>query len=245
MEVKMRGTFLVWLLIIFLLCSCGTNPQISEQVKEVPEAISREFTQAEEAPPPIPKAEILDFNCVKESYSDKLFCFGLVKNTGDVAAYVEVILTTRDTEGNLALRESGYTSISTLPAGMESPFTIYSVPLENCDRCEFSVSPIALDWEVPYTHFKIISEKISKQDYSNGYEIIGEIENTGDKDSSYPAISAAIFDDTGKIIGTGSSFPDIEPLPAGQVSTFSILIMDIAEGNFKTYKLYPVVGSAE
>ncbi len=241
----MRKPLLVWPFITILLCSCGANPQVSQPVEKVPEVISREFVQAEAPPAVEAKAEILDSNCVKESYSNNLFCFGLVKNTGDVAAFMQIILTTRDENNNLVLRETGYSSASALLPGMESPFVIYSLPLENCDKCEFSTAPMAVDWGTPYTDFKILSDKIEKQEYSNGYEIFGDVKNTGDQDAAYPAITAALFDDNGKIIGVGSGYPDIDPLPAGQVSTYSILIMEIAEGNFKTYKIYPVVAAME
>jgi len=230
----------IWLFLILLAaCSAPQNQESkSIEVSDFPTAEQKEI-EATQAPPV--QAEIIDFNWVKSKYSSQITCIGLVKNTSKIPIYTEIILTGRDSSGNLTIRESGISSISILPPGMVSPFQIYLFDLAECPNCELNVSPQAADWETPYQDFKVLSDSLSVNQYSGGIEIIGEVENTGSKTANYAVISAAIFDDSGKIIGVGVGFPDKNPLPAGEKSTYLIMIAEMASEQYATYTIYPVV----
>lgn len=239
----------MWLIIFLISLTACASPQTTTENKmsskpdenqQIIVGIAPE--KEEKSPQSEAKAELIDFNCTKLSYSDQLTCFGVVKNSCEIAETVMVILTTRDEKGNLDLRESTSVYQSALLPGMVGPFQFYNLAITDCEKCEIMLSPMAADWAELYTSFSILSQKINPLEYMNGFEIIGEIQNTGNLDMEYPAISGALFDENNRIISVGIGMPDINPLPAGQVSTFSILFTEVAEGVFKTYQIFPVVG---
>ncbi len=238
----MKARAFVWLVLI-LMAACSTDQNQAAESVPISDFPTAEKKTIQQNQAPVAQAEILDFNWVKSKYSNQITCIGLIKNTSEIPIYTEIILTGRDTSGNLTLRESGMPTISILPPGAVSPFQIYLYDLEECPNCELGISPQAVDWETPYQDFKILSDSASAQQYSGVVEIIGEIENTGNKTAEYAAISAALFDENGKIVGVGVGFPDINPLPAGQKSTYLIMIAEMAGEQYTTYKIYPVVAS--
>jgi hypothetical protein len=241
-EVQMNAKSLFWLFLV-LLTACST-PQNQEaksiEVSDFPTSAEKQIAATH---PPEVKAEIVDYNWVKNKYSKQITCIGLLKNTSEIPIFAEIILTARDSSGSLTMRESGITSISILPPGGISPFQIYLLDVEECPNCELSISPQAANWETPYQDFKILSDTASVDKYSGVVKIIGEIENTGKKSATYATISVALFDESGKIIGVGIGFPDANPLPAGAKSTYQVLIAELASDQYSTYRIYPVVAS--
>lgn len=239
----MKRHNILCLVLIPLLVACASGAEVAEEPeKQVqPQVIEGEWQEPDEPEPVEVSGEVQDFSCTAEEFEDGLYCFGLISNTSDVPANYEVILTKRDSEGNLEFRESTY--VSDLIKGTSGIFQMYSLDIEDCDGCEVSLNPSAMTWGEIYTDVVVLSHKINKLDYTDGYEIIGEVENAGNKDVEYAAITAGLFDDQGKLMGVGLTFPDKNPLPAGEKATFSLLIMNVLEGNFKDYKIYPVVVS--
>lgn len=239
----MKGHNLLCLFLSLLLFACTPAVQAPAQPEQAvqPQAVQGEWQeppQEQELTPLNAAGEVLDYACTTAEYQEGLYCFGLVKNIGDVPASYEVILTKRDADGNLATRESTY--ISDIQVGENSIFQFYGLDMQDCEGCEISLNPTPLEYGEIYTSINVLSHQIRKLDYTNGFEIFGEVENQGERNVEYATINAALFDDQGKLLGVGVSFPDKNPFPTGEKATFSLVVMGVLEGNFKNYQIYPI-----
>ena len=239
----MKRHNLLCLFFILLMAACSPSLQIPIQAEQPvqPQVVEGEWQEEPQSQQPTPvnaAGQVLDFACTQADYMEGLYCFGLIKNTGDVPASYEVILTKRDTDGNLAMRESTY--VSDLLVDAEGIFQMYQLDMQDCEGCEVNLNPTPLEYGEIYADVAVLSHQIKKLDYSDGYEIFGEVENQGGQSVEYAAISVALFDDLGNLIGVGLSFPDKNPFPVAEKATFSVTVMNVLEGNFKNYQIFPI-----
>lgn len=87
----------------------------------------------------------------------------------------------------------------------------------------------------PAASLEILSD-LSRTDASTGSaHIEGQIRNNSARTCRFIQIVASLYDAAGKFVGSESGFASIDPLPAGQISPFDVLIID--PPTFERYEL--------
>lgn len=170
--------------------------------------------------------EILEMNW--EQDEDGYITFiGLLKNNGDnELSFVELDFTLRDANGTPVATEYTYSSIDILPPGEVSPFEMYffDPPYEPWTSYEILIKGDVNEYFTSYTDFEVVSVELTDDGF--GYELNGEIKNTGEQSSDFVAIYAIIYNSDNQPISTDFTFAEADALTPGATSTFQIYIWD-------------------
>ncbi len=74
--------------------------------------------------------------------------------------------------------------------------------------------------KTPYRNLQILSH-YSKIEYDY-YEVVGEIQNTGDLNVEYVQIVATFYDSGGTVVGTDFTYTELDSLAPNQKSPFEL-----------------------
>jgi hypothetical protein len=145
-----------------------------------------------------------------------LHIFGEVRNTGDTwLQSVEITATLTDAAGVDFGTDFTYLEVDFLPPGAVGPFDILVLEPEKVARVD-SYSLLLTDFRVaPSLPRKLVITSVSEstQYAILGYlNVVGEVENEGDKPVVNPKVLGTFYDATGKVIYVDYDFPgDIPP----------------------------------
>ena len=183
-------------------------------------------------------AEVVDINSFTDSI-DALHFIGLVRNTGTVdLEFVEITVTLRDANNTLVAVESGYTSLDVVPVGQVSPFSVLflEAPAE-WSTYEIDIQGEEADFLDPYTEFEVVSSTGRIPSFG-GYEIVGEIRNTGVANAEFVEVIAVLYDVNNRILGVDFTFTEFDIVEAGGTSPFSLIALSTADGAIDHYDLF-------
>lgn len=137
-----------------------------------------------------------------------LHIFGEVKNTGDVwLQYVKIVGTLRDSDGGIVDVVFSYTDTMYLPPNDVSPFDIIELDTAKSAKVQ-SYTLIVEQQEAAPIPQKLVIHNVADSKNSLGWmEVVGEVENQADITSTYTKIVGTFYDESGKVIYTGSRSP--------------------------------------
>lgn len=178
--------------------------------------------------------EILSSRMYLSGSGNYYYIVGEIKNSSSVAVhYVQVIASMYNTGGNILKSDYTYTDISTIPPGGKSPFEIMTSYING-------VASYKLQWQASQTTYvdpklEVLSHNSYYSASGNYLYIDGEIRNNSTSTMNYAKIVATLYDSGGSVVTTDYTYSDIDSIPAGGTSPFSMMI-DFWEG-FSRYEL--------
>jgi hypothetical protein len=167
------------------------------------------------------KPEILS----KTSYTDELGYFnvvGEVKNTLSTNInYVKIVATFYDSSNTVIGTSFTFTDVDILEPNQKSPFQISSYP----EKISPATYKLTVDYDVtgdtPYQGLTILSNTASID--SLGYhKVVGEVKNSGIRESTYVEVISTYYDSTGKVIGKSYTFTDPDSIAVGNTAPFEL-----------------------
>jgi hypothetical protein len=171
---------------------------------------------------------------------------GLVTNTGEFElSFVELNFTLRDESGIPVASDYTYSLLDVIPPGGSSPFTMYffDIPYAPWESYEIIIDGELNDFFSPYLDYEIVSASLQEGD--SGYEIAGEIQNTGLRNAEFTAIYAVVYNSSNEIIAADFTFSEAEVIAPGESSNFVLSILDtIGDVQPDHFELY-IEGSAQ
>lgn len=175
-------------------------------------------------------AEVRDVLPLRTSIGAVYFV-GEIVNTGNrPIAKPETIISLLDAEGRRLAFETGYTVQDIVMPGETVPVTvIFSDPPETWGTFEVFLQAKASTGRefMAYTAFASDDTTISRDD--NGYYVLsGTVQNTGESRAEFIQAVASLYDGDGKIVGVGSAYLEQSKLDAGEQSTFTLRVTNLA-----------------
>lgn len=169
----------------------------------------------------VPDPEIIDHN--SHSSGDFVYVVGLIENVASVnIEFVNLTITLYDSANNYITSEWTYASPTLIEAGERACFKAsfsdtpyydhYSIEIESFDR--FGTQP--------YNY--LVTSGVSDSIGTLGYEVTGNIKNTGSKVVDSVTVNVVFYDNDGKILDKESRM--LFDLYAGQTESFSLTVYD-------------------
>lgn len=165
-----------------------------------------------------------------------LHIVGEVKNVGDLSLkHVNVSVVCYDASNNRIAFESKNASIDVLLPGQKSPFEIILEDVYHMSHYEVVASSYKTTNILPYRTLKFISHN-SSRDETGRLHIVGEVENTGDKNATGVEVIAAFYDERGTVIAMNTTYTEPANLEPGLVAEFEIILCQRVE-DLESYDL--------
>lgn len=210
----------------------ATEAPVSEAPTEAPEPT--------ETPKPVMAAEVLSVGWYEDSIGS-LWFVGELENTGDVdLASVEVIVSLKSGDGTLAAVDSSYAGLDVVYPGEVAPFSVLfflETPTEWADY-EINIQTEAassFDYATSYRDLEIVDSSGKAGEFA-AYQIVGQIQNTGEQDAEFVEITVTLYDAGGNVVGVDSSYTEFDIVKVEQVSPFDIQVLSVA-GDVDHYTL--------
>jgi hypothetical protein len=159
------------------------------------------------------------------SSSSSLWIFGEVKNTGDVwLQSVKITATLQDANNATIDVVFSYTEVQYVPPDVIAPFRIEEV--DTAKSAQVTSYSLAVEFqEAQPIPVKLAIMNISDSKSSLGYlEVFGELENLADAPSMFTKVCGTFYDETGKVIYVGSTYPRPPDIPAGGKNPFTLTV---------------------
>ena len=212
-------------------------PEISEPLEAPEEPQADNPSPGESSTSSSGPIEIIDANYYEDDFGSFNFLI-LVENTGDVGLeFVEASVTLKDSAGNIVANENFYSTVDLVVPGGRAPISLYwSDGVPEWDTYEIFVEgDEESDFFSYYTDMEVTSSELSEDDFG-GYEIIGEVQNTGGLAAEFVTIVAILYDADGRIVGEGFTFADADVMQPGDTSPYTLFVFSTA-GEVATYEL--------
>lgn len=146
---------------------------------------------------------------------------GEVQNQGTKNLhYVKITATFYDSANNVLATDFTYTDIDILIPQQKSPFELNTYPSKiTVDHYSVVVSSYSETGEVPYRSLRIQGLTTST-DSLGYYHVIGEVENTGQVDTTYVKIVVTFYNSNGKVIAKDFTYTDPIDIAKGSKAPF-------------------------
>ena len=175
--------------------------------------------------------------------SGSLHVVGEVKNVGDSSVkHVNVSVVCYDASNNTVAFGSKNVSIDVLLPGQKSPFEIVFEDAHHMSHYEASVSSYETTNIMPYRNLKIVSHN-SSRDETGRLHIVGEVENTGNRNATGVEVIAAFYDEMGTLIAMNTTYIAPANLEPSRVGEFEIILCQRV-GDLESYDLQIQCGRA-
>jgi plastocyanin len=162
------------------------------------------------------------------------FIIGEIRNDSPeaVVGTVTIVASFYDSGGNLIDTSSTFAELQQLRPGEESPFRMAISDesiLERMDNYTLSVeaNPVFGGVKPAALRVDVSEQRLNEFDQ---YEIVGQVTNTGNRDTSLVQVIANFYDETGRLIDTQFTFLASDLL-AGQSGPFKITALDGERAN--------------
>lgn len=187
-----------------------------------------------EGAPPKGKIDVLPNYSYRVNPYSGLEIFGEVKNNTTRIAEGVKITANLYSSGRLTGTKDGYSYIGILEPGDIAPFIIVFLSNPSFDNIVFSTQYYETNTE-PYKQFLIQNSSITTDTYGSS-DLIGEVKNTGSRNSKSVEVACSFYDASGKVVYTGEDYASPDSISPGQIGTFSIDLIDLP--SYSSYKLY-------
>jgi len=182
--------------------------------------------QQEQQSGPINGVPILSSSVIRTEFGSA-YIVGEVRNDlPNVVESLQVLARFYDSGGRLIDTGSAYTELDQLRPGEKSPFEL-SITDDASIAQRIANYNLTVDWDLVSGDAKpgalTIEEgeqRINGTDES--YEVVGEVVNTGTGDTTLTEVIATLYDKTGNVIGTDSTYTEPSDVAAGQSAIFKI-----------------------
>ena len=195
-------------------------------------------------PTPTPPPEPVYIRSHAEVSNDELrYVIGEVANDGTVdIQFVKILADFYDASGNPAGSDFTYTSLSVIPAGGRSPFSMATHVREDVSpdwasyELRLESQEVTGDCYMCYAEFEMVEEALTHPGGRVGVE--GVLRNTGPSDAQRVQITVTYYDEADNVIGMGFTFADEDIVPAGGTSSFRVLLYTGLPVEIDHYTLY-------
>ena len=191
----------------------------------IPLAASGRFTYdtaAADTLTPTPASEVIVLGSNAFVPHTNLYIVGEVQNnTSSNVRFVRIDATLRDASGNVAYAKHSYSKVGTLAPGATSPFlVIFSEPPE------WASYDLAIAWDTTSRQLYPLQvlTRTSSFDSHTAYHVVGEIKNQYDEQVKFIQAFVTMYDASGEVIGTDSSYATPRDLDPGQTAFFDTRI---------------------
>jgi hypothetical protein len=184
------------------------------------------------------------------NYSSYISSTGTLHIVGEVVnpfpqpvQFVEITADLYSSSGVLLTTDFTFSRLSVIPAGEDSPFHVLVFdPPPGVDRYTLSVT----DYRKPSFDSPVsglaVSITNSYTSSSGTLHLVGTVTNSSTTTYKFVEPIAALYDSSGTVIRTDSTFTKPDTLAPGQAGTFDLLVFD--PGNWTTYRAW-VDGNAD
>ncbi len=173
-----------------------------------------------------PQIEILNSHT---SFLDPIGYFnvvGEVQNVGDQAAnYVGITATFYNVANEVIATDFNYIALAVLLPDSKSPFGVEFVNVVQSalvDHYSLAIEFTPTD-SIP-KQLQIASHNSSVDVGFGLFEILGEVENTGDSTATYVTVFATCYDEAGNVIQVGGDYTEPVNVGVGQKGSFTLWI---------------------
>jgi hypothetical protein len=125
--------------------------------------------------------------------------------------------------GTLVGTENGYASLTAIPAGGSSPFTVLEVSPPSFDSVKYSVTDYDTDNFEPVIEgldAAITNTSVDSIDYTH---IVGTVTNNSAQTYQFVEVYVASYDTAGDVVAVDTTFAHPDTLTPGQTGTFEAL----------------------
>lgn len=234
-------SYLIIGLAMLLLQACGDSNQgsnVAESASDSRDEVSAAESGSESGGDSLSGGaasyQISDENYFTDSFN-QVNVLGIITNTGDVPLrFIEINVELTDSEGIVLANRVSLAPRTEIQPGDSTPFQV-PVYLESGEWADWQIS---LDFESggdpsispTYQEFELVSFN-GEQDDNGGYEVTGEVRNSGDKVAEQNVILVAVYDADGKLLAVGPTFPEEYSMGPGATSPFTVYFTEMAEGS--------------
>jgi plastocyanin len=161
------------------------------------------------------------------------FIIGEIRNDSpEAVGTVTIVASFYDSGGTLIDTSSTFAELQQLRPGEKSPFRMAISDesiLERMDNYTLSVeaNPVFGGVKPAALRVDVSEQRLNEFDQ---YEIVGQVTNTGSRDTTLVQVIANFYDETGRLIDTQFTFLASD-LPAGQSGPFKITVSDGERAN--------------
>ncbi|MBN1121190.1 MAG: protein kinase [Anaerolineae bacterium] len=206
--------------------------------------VPTEIVPTENVPPPTINSEPQAIDLVLGDLSTyttstgAVYFIGEITNTGNVGlVYVKLTIILRDQANNLLTTETGYVDLTVLEPGQTAPISVlFADGVPDYHHYEFTLQGDPATYLHSYNDFEIIADNGHIGSLS-GYQIEGEVRNTGDHAAEFVKVVASLYNSDGVIIGTSFTYVSADILQPGESSTFDLTVYSVPAESIDSYTL--------
>lgn len=171
--------------------------------------------------------------------SGNLHIVGEVKNTGDIwLQFVKVFGTLRDAEGGTVDVTFTYTLVRFVPPGDVVPFDLTEIDTAKSARVQSYSLVLEFDETSPPSQRLAVLNVADSKNLNGQFEVVGEVENQGDKPASYTHVIGTFYDAGGKVVYAEFTYPEPAEIPPGTKHGFKITVLsDTQSSKITRYSL--------
>ncbi len=174
-----------------------------------------------------------------ETEQGTLWGLGEVSNPGDAPVSEVVVEAALLNETGVVLaREAAYTQLDIIPPGETVPFAILfeNPPSSFAQYQVIPVTGLPISSETRYYFDLEIFDSQGNPTGLNGYQVEGQLKNTGESDTEAIRLVAVVYDEEGRVLAQRQAELEVELLKAGAIAPFVVDLI-VPEGVVMDYKL--------
>lgn len=170
--------------------------------------------------------EIIEMNWEQDSNGNITFIGLLENNSENELSFISLSFTLRDASGTPVATGNSYSSLDILQPGDISPFEMYfyEPPYDPWTSYEILIDADVNEFFTHYTDFEEVSAELEEDNF--GFQIAGEVKNTGDQSSDFVAVYVIIYNSANEPIAVDFTFTEADVVAPGETDTFLIYIWD-------------------
>lgn len=213
----------------------GTPTSPEEQTPEAAGGSTTPEGDGESKPAPSPEGrisatgdaaelEVTELNWFQDEDGTITF-LGKLKNNGSTdLVFVELAFILRDENGGAVASDYTYAALDILPAGESSPFKMFffEPPYDPWVSYEIMIEGDVNNFFEYYSDFEVVSSQLEEGSF--GYDLTGELKNTGDQKASFVMVNAVVYNRDDEIISVDFTFAEKDVLKSGETSPFTLSV---------------------
>jgi len=227
----MAGKWAIVIILLIIALTSGCGNLVTTPVP-TPSPLATTTLVPDPSPTPVPPLvfDISGMNFYEDPVGSLRFLLE-VRNMNDFDVEgVKATVSLQDAEGQIVDSRSGYARLDVLRAGGTAPIVVVFF----LRAPEFSAYKVEIEGQeadylagLLHTHLQVV-EETGRVGQWVPYEVLGQIQNAGDRDAESVTLAVTCYDVGGKVVAVASGRPTDRTIPAGGSSDFVVSIGALA-----------------